>query len=80
MLERSDVVGGILANTRVAPGFTAPGIAHTVGRLRQSVIKDLKLPAFGLELDRARRADVRAAARRLGRHVLGRRRARPPKG
>ena len=50
VLERRDEVGGILANTSVAPGFTAPGIAYTVGRLRQSVIKDLKLPAFGLEL------------------------------
>ncbi|MGZ4131367.1 MAG: phytoene desaturase family protein, partial [Actinomycetota bacterium] len=44
------MVGGILANTEIAPGFTAPGIAHTVGRMRQSVIKDLKLQAFGLEL------------------------------
>ena len=50
LLERSDEVGGILRNSEIAPGFTAPGIAHTVGRLRQSVIKDLKLPAFGLEL------------------------------
>ena len=50
LLERSDAVGGILRNTEIAPGFTAPGIAHTVGRLRASVIKDLKLAAFGLEL------------------------------
>jgi phytoene dehydrogenase-like protein len=50
VLERREVIGGILANTQIAPGFTAPGIAHTVGRLRRSVIKDLKLPAFGLEL------------------------------
>ena len=50
LLERSDVVGGSLRNSEIAPGFIAPGIAHTVGRLRQSVIKDLKLPAFGLEL------------------------------
>jgi phytoene dehydrogenase-like protein len=50
VLERRDQVGGILANTLVAPGFTAPGVAHTIGRLRQSVIRDLKLAAFGLEL------------------------------
>ena len=50
LLERRDVVGGILANTEIAPGFTAPGIAHTVGRLRQSVINDLKLHSHGLEL------------------------------
>ena len=74
LLERSDVVGGILRNTQIAPGFIAPGIAHTVGRLRRSVIKDLKLPAFGLGADRAGRAGVRAAAGRLGRDVLERRR------
>ncbi len=50
VLERRDVVGGILANSEIAPGFTAPGIAHTVGRLRRSVIDDLKLSAFGVEL------------------------------
>ena len=50
VLERRDVVGGILANSEIAPGFTAPGIAHTVGRLRQSVIEDLKLQSHGLEL------------------------------
>ncbi len=50
LLERSDAVGGILRNTEIAPGFTAPGIAHTIGRLRPSVIKDLKLGAFGLEV------------------------------
>ena len=50
VLERRDVVGGILANSEIAPGFTAPGIAHTVGRLRQSVINDLKLQSNGLEL------------------------------
>jgi len=50
LVERSETVGGILRNSVVAPGFTAPGIAHTVGRLRRSVIKDLKLTAFGLEL------------------------------
>ena len=48
MLEKADQVGGILRNTEVAPGFTAPGIAHTIGRLRPSVVKDLKLAAHGL--------------------------------
>lgn len=48
VLERAEEVGGILRNTEVAPGFTAPGIAHTVGRLRASVVTDLKLAAHGL--------------------------------
>ena len=49
VLERAEEVGGILRNSRIAPGFTAPGIAHTVGRLRRSVIKDLKLDRHGFE-------------------------------
>src|SRR2546428_5797224 len=43
VLERADEVGGILRGSEIAAGFTAPGIAHTVGRLRASVIDDLKL-------------------------------------
>jgi phytoene dehydrogenase-like protein len=50
VLERANEVGGILRNTEIAPGFTAPGIIHTVGRLRASVVKDLKLAAHGLQL------------------------------
>ncbi len=49
LLERSGEVGGILRNSEVAPGFTAPGIAHTVGRLRESVVRDLKLAKHGYE-------------------------------
>jgi phytoene dehydrogenase-like protein len=50
VLERAGEVGGILRNTEIAPGFTAPGIVHTVGRLRASVVKDLKLVRHGLQL------------------------------
>jgi phytoene dehydrogenase-like protein len=50
VLEARDEVGGILANAEIAPGFVAPGIAHTVGRLRRSVIADLGLARYGLEL------------------------------
>ena len=73
VLERRDVVGGILANTEIAPGFTAPGIAHTVGRLRRSVIDGPEAAGVRAGAARAGRAGVRAAARRLGGHVLGRR-------
>jgi phytoene dehydrogenase-like protein len=59
VLEARHEVGGILANTEIAPGFTAPGIAHTVGRLRPSVVKDLGLDAHGLRL---LSADVRVHA------------------
>jgi phytoene dehydrogenase-like protein len=50
VLERRDVAGGILANSELAPGVQAPSLVHTVGRLRPSVVKDLKLGAHGLEL------------------------------
>ncbi|HEY7401553.1 MAG TPA: NAD(P)/FAD-dependent oxidoreductase [Actinomycetota bacterium] len=49
LLEREPEVGGILRNAELAPGFHAPGIAHTVGRLRASVVRDLKLMRHGFE-------------------------------
>jgi phytoene dehydrogenase-like protein len=49
VLERSDVVGGILRASQIAPGFTAPGIVPTVGRLRASIVKDLRLARHGFD-------------------------------
>jgi phytoene dehydrogenase-like protein len=50
ILERRDRVGGILAETELAPGFKVPALAHTVGRLSPSVIRDLQLTRDGLRL------------------------------
>jgi phytoene dehydrogenase-like protein len=50
ILERNAEVGGILRGAEIAPGVHAPGLAHTVGRLRPSLVKDLKLREHGLEL------------------------------
>jgi phytoene dehydrogenase-like protein len=47
VLERADEVGGILRGPPLADGFRAPGIVPTVGRLRTSVIKDLRLERHG---------------------------------
>jgi phytoene dehydrogenase-like protein len=47
VLERSERTGGILRGGGPAPGFRAPGPFPTVGRLRPSVVKDLKLGSFG---------------------------------
>jgi phytoene dehydrogenase-like protein len=47
VLERRDRVGGILDTIEVAPGVRAPGIVHTVGRLRRSVVSDLGLLRHG---------------------------------
>jgi phytoene dehydrogenase-like protein len=49
VLERAEEVGGILRPVPLAEGFTAPGLVHTVGRLRPSVVEDLKLTQHGYE-------------------------------
>jgi phytoene dehydrogenase-like protein len=49
LLEAADRVGGTLRTTAPAEGVTAPGITHTVGRLRPSVVKDLQLERHGFE-------------------------------
>ena len=50
VLERREKAGGILDTVEIAPGVRAPGIAHTVGRLRRSVVDDLGLVRHGLVL------------------------------
>jgi phytoene dehydrogenase-like protein len=52
ILERRDRVGGILAEAELTPGVRVPAVAHTVGRLRASVIRDLRLGSHGLEMIR----------------------------
>jgi phytoene dehydrogenase-like protein len=49
VLERRDRVGGA-AETAELGGVRIPRLAHTVGRLRPSVVRDLDLRAHGLEL------------------------------
>jgi phytoene dehydrogenase-like protein len=53
VLEGRDRVGGPADTVRIADGFRAP-VAHTVGRLRASVIRDLALGRHGLRLVRPR--------------------------
>lgn len=48
VLERRNEVGGALADSEPAPGYRAPALAHTVGRLRDSVVRDLRLLDRGL--------------------------------
>ncbi len=50
VLEGRERVGGALATVEIAPGVKAPAVAHTVGRLRDSVIRDLRLESHGLTL------------------------------
>src|SRR5262249_35959941 len=50
VLERRDRVGGAADTTQLARGIRVPALAHTVGRLRPSVQKDLELSRQGLSL------------------------------
>jgi len=50
VLERRTTVGGAAATSELAPGARVPTLAHTVGRLRPSVVRDLDLKRHGLSL------------------------------
>jgi phytoene dehydrogenase-like protein len=50
VLERREMVGGAASTTELAPGARVPTLAHTVGRLRPSVVRDLGLRRHGLSL------------------------------
>jgi phytoene dehydrogenase-like protein len=50
ILERRDVVGGAAETSELAPGVRVPTLAHTVGRLRPSVVRDLGLKTHRLSL------------------------------
>lgn len=59
VLERRERVGGAADTAELAPGVRVPAVAHTVGRLRPSIARELGLRAHGLELIAP---DVRAFA------------------
>jgi phytoene dehydrogenase-like protein len=50
VLEARDRVGGAAVTEEIAPGVRVPAVAHTVGRLRPSVARDLDLGGFGMAL------------------------------
>jgi phytoene dehydrogenase-like protein len=50
VVERREHVGGAAETTQLAKGIKVPTLAHTVGRLRPSVQKDLRLSRHGLSL------------------------------
>ncbi|HJP87726.1 MAG TPA: NAD(P)/FAD-dependent oxidoreductase [Candidatus Limnocylindrales bacterium] len=50
VLERRKRIGGAADTTELAKGIRVPALAHTVGRLRPSVQKDLGLTGHGLSL------------------------------
>jgi len=50
VVERRSTVGGAAATSELAPGARVPTLAHTVGRFRPSVVRDLDLKRHGLSL------------------------------
>jgi phytoene dehydrogenase-like protein len=50
LLERRDHVGGPAETGELARGARVPTLAHTVGRMRPSVVRDLELHRHGLRL------------------------------
>ena len=50
VLERRERVGGAADTIELGPGIRVPALAHTVGRLRPSVHRDLDLKRHGLSL------------------------------
>ena len=50
VLERRGSLGGAAGTSELAPGARVPTVAHTVGRLRPSIVRDLDLKRHGLSL------------------------------
>jgi len=50
VLEARDRVGGATVTEELAPGVRVPSLAHTVGRLRPSIARELELGKQGLSL------------------------------
>jgi phytoene dehydrogenase-like protein len=50
VVERRERVGGAADTSELAPGAFVPTLAHTVGRLRPTVVRDLQLKRHGLSL------------------------------
>ena len=49
VLERRPMVGGGAITGEIAPGFRCPTLAHAIGPLRPSVVRDMRLESRGVE-------------------------------
>jgi phytoene dehydrogenase-like protein len=48
VLERRPIVGGAAITEEIAPGYRCPTLAHAVGPLRASVVRDMQLAGRGV--------------------------------
>jgi len=49
VVERREIVGGCAITEEIAPGFKGPTLAHAIGPVRPSVVRDMQLAARGVE-------------------------------
>ncbi len=49
VLERRPIVGGVATTEEFSPGAVGPALAHTLGPLRPSIVRDLRLRERGVE-------------------------------
>jgi phytoene dehydrogenase-like protein len=47
VLERRDIVGGAAITEEMAPGYRCPTLAHSIGPLRPSIVRDMQLERRG---------------------------------
>jgi phytoene dehydrogenase-like protein len=52
VLERRSIVGGAATTEEIAPGFKGPSLAHSIGPLRPSIVRDMRLQHRGVEFVR----------------------------
>ncbi len=71
VLEARDRIGGATVTEELAPGVRVPSLAHTVGRLRPSVARELGLAKHGLSLVSPEVRVFAPAARRPARSRCG---------
>ena len=43
VLERRTIVGGATTTEEIAPGYRCPALAHALGPLRPSIVRDMRL-------------------------------------
>ena len=72
VLERRPTLGGTVETRTLDDGSRAPGLFHTVGRLRPAVFRELDLGVARAVARGPRGPGLRPAARRPGRHPVGR--------
>jgi phytoene dehydrogenase-like protein len=49
VLERRPIVGGAATTEEIAPGYSCPTLAHAIGPLRRSIVRDMQLERRGVE-------------------------------